>query len=267
MASNFYPSQGSPYRQSPQSRSINRSNTSPDLVGIDEEDHSSPSYNQANSHTNRQWLTANNNVSQSAPPTPRKVNSEFKSPSFTDRGRPSPGVNMGLPRKLTRRAAGSSSSLTPSGEEWNEVDGGGARKKMRYTKEEEMVEEVDNFDPMEAIHVFDSKCQLEDEWDKIQEQMVAFLKNYAKETLEHAYENIIQVNYLFTTMNKQAQEDLLAGVAAIEKEEAEHERARKIITDFSEEMKRAAEVLSRFGDHGNPLKALMAKREGGTGGA
>ncbi|WVQ70274.1 uncharacterized protein L199_008500 [Kwoniella botswanensis] len=278
----FPPSSGSPYQHiqpSPRAANFGRSNTSPDLVDVDEEgNHPSSSIN-TNTHSGngngRQW---NNHIPpaspagfhpHSAPATPRKPN--FVPPQFNANAeRPSPAINMGGPKKLTRRAGqgtGSSSSLPPSGEE-EEDAGGSSRKKMRYNShhakdEKKAKDEVeDTFDPMEAIHVFDSKAELEDEWDKIQGELVKFLDNYAKDTLAHAYENIIQVNYIFTKLNKDAQENLLAGVEAIETEESGHEKARKIITDFSAEMKRAAEVLSRFGNQDNALKAILAKPEG-----
>ncbi|OCF72043.1 hypothetical protein I204_07307 [Kwoniella mangroviensis CBS 8886] len=277
----FPPASGSPYHPNPSPRSANlgRSNTSPDLVDIDEEgNHPSSSVN-INAHngngTGRQWSNQVPPSSpagfhpHSAPATPRRPN--FVPPQFNANGeRPSPAINMGGPKRLTRRAGqgtGSSSSLPPSVEE-EEDAGGSSRKKIRYNShnamnEEKVKEEVeDTFDPMEAIHVFDSKAELENEWDKIQGELVKFLDNYAKDTLAHAYENIIQVNYIFTKLNKDAQENLLAGVEAIETEEAGHEKARKIITDFSAEMKRAAEVLSRFGNQGNAIKAILAKPEG-----
>lgn len=85
---------------------------------------------------------------------------------------------------------------------------------------------------------------------------------------EFRYDIIYATLWQFQTINKEAQENLRAGVASIEAEEAKQgrstsfqledsrtpelqlnnlvEEARKIITAFSEEMKRVAEVFGNF---------------------
>ncbi|WWC61309.1 uncharacterized protein I303_103890 [Kwoniella dejecticola CBS 10117] len=185
--------------------------------------------------------------------------------------RPSEGINMGMPKKLTRRVTpGHSTSMgsmnvNPFELERDEYETPTKRRKMLTSnahgeEERKAEEEVDDFDPMAPIHIFDSKAQLENQWDKIQQDTLKFLQKYAQDTLTKAYEHIFQVNYLFTSMHKEAQENLIAGVEAIEREEIGHENARKIITDFSDEMRRAADVLARFGNKGNGLNSLRAIR-------
>lgn len=61
------------------------------------------------------------------------------------------------------------------------------------------------------------------------------------------YDIILHVHYIFHQLDLQAQQSLIEGVQAIEEEEHRQEEARKVMTDFSNEMKRAAEVLKRFG--------------------
>ncbi|KIR25533.1 hypothetical protein I307_05746 [Cryptococcus deuterogattii 99/473] len=44
-------------------------------------------------------------------------------------------------------------------------------------------EEYTEFDPMAEISRFNCKTELEDKWDEIQEEMVPFLREFAKEAI------------------------------------------------------------------------------------
>ncbi|WVQ78144.1 hypothetical protein IAT38_000225 [Cryptococcus sp. DSM 104549] len=112
-----------------------------------------------------------------------------------------------------------------------------------------------DFDPMAPVERFDSRKELEDKWDEIQKEMVPFLQNFAHDALATTYDTILQVHYIFHQLNVDAQKSLVQGAEAIEAEERKQEDARKVITDFSNEMKRAAEVLKKFGG-GNLLRGI-----------
>ncbi|OWZ71231.1 hypothetical protein AYX14_03331 [Cryptococcus neoformans] len=120
-------------------------------------------------------------------------------------------------------------------------------------------EEYTEFDPMAEIGRFDSKTELEDKWDEIQGEMVPFLQEFAEQALASTYDIILHVHYIFHQLDLQAQQSLIEGVQAIEEEEHRQEEARKVMTDFSNEMKRAAEVLKRFGSATN--SSLLREKE------
>jgi len=71
---------------------------------------------------------------------------------------------------------------------------------------------------------------------------------------------IFTVNNIFHDLNVAAQGNLEEGVQAIEEQERQQEEARRTITDFSNEMKRVAEVLRGFGAS-MPGSVGLAKRE------
>nr|XP_031858833.1 uncharacterized protein CI109_005787 [Kwoniella shandongensis]KAA5525905.1 hypothetical protein CI109_005787 [Kwoniella shandongensis] len=103
---------------------------------------------------------------------------------------------------------------------------------------------------------YDSKTILEDEWDALQKQNMAFLEEFAKDTIANAYDIIFNTQYIYHQLVVEASQSLVTGVSLIEEEERKHEDARRIITDFSNEMKRAAEVLKKFGG-ADSMRALM----------
>ncbi|KGB80259.2 hypothetical protein CNBG_6097 [Cryptococcus deuterogattii R265] len=94
---------------------------------------------------------------------------------------------------------------------------------------------------------FNCKTELEDKWDEIQEEMVPSLREFAKEAIASTYDIILHVHYIFHQLDLRTQQSLIEGVEAIEEEEHRQEEARKVMIDFSNEMKRAAEVLKQFG--------------------
>ncbi|WWD15765.1 hypothetical protein CI109_100187 [Kwoniella shandongensis] len=134
----------------------------------------------------------------------------------------------------------------------NEVGNDGG---MDYEMEDEQVEE-EEFDPMATVVKYDSKTILEDEWDALQKQNMAFLEEFAKDTIANAYDIIFNTQYIYHQLVVEASQSLVTGVSLIEEEERKHEDARRIITDFSNEMKRAAEVLKKFGG-ADSMRALM----------
>ncbi|WWC85315.1 uncharacterized protein L201_000177 [Kwoniella dendrophila CBS 6074] len=285
-------SSGSPYHSSQYQRQGGiggrRENhkTSPEVADIDEEDIDTRTSTNTHLNSNIPHTPSRNNMRQqfntnhiptqahSAPVTPQS--GRFLPPSHGPNGieRPSPSIALGgqNSKRLTRRVgtqsqAQFSNSSSPIVNDENDPSGRKKRKFVDQQKQEEEKEKEkeesfidDDFDPMAPIHVFDSEAELENEWDKIQKDLVDFLNNFAKDTLSQAFENILQVNHLFTELNRKAQKELLDGVADIENEEAGHENARKIITDFSEEMKRAADLLSKFGGF-SLLKDLSNKKQ------
>ncbi|KIR57771.1 hypothetical protein I314_06490 [Cryptococcus bacillisporus CA1873] len=64
---------------------------------------------------------------------------------------------------------------------------------------------------------------------------------------EVGYDIILHVHYIFHQLDLRTRQSLIEGVEAIEEEEHRQEEARKVMIDFSNEMKRAAEVLKQFG--------------------
>ncbi|ODN73470.1 hypothetical protein L202_07981 [Cryptococcus amylolentus CBS 6039] len=126
-------------------------------------------------------------------------------------------------------------------------------------------EPEEEFDPMAPVERFDAKGELESKWNDLQKDMVPFLQNFTNEALSNTYSSlpamqthreadvtlsfdlILQAHYMYHQLNTRMQKELVEGVKAIDEEEMKQEAARKVITDFSNEMKRAAEVLKMFG--------------------
>ncbi|WVN89021.1 uncharacterized protein L203_104237 [Cryptococcus depauperatus CBS 7841] len=121
-------------------------------------------------------------------------------------------------------------------------------------QKDDLVQEEGEFDPTAPITMFNSKTELEAEWDQIQKEIVPFLQDFATEALSSTFDVILQLHYIFHQLETCAQRELRQGVQMIEEEEQKQEAARKVITDFSNEMKRAAEVLKRFGNKRNTPK-------------
>ncbi|WVQ71442.1 hypothetical protein IAR50_000979 [Cryptococcus sp. DSM 104548] len=112
---------------------------------------------------------------------------------------------------------------------------------------EQEQEQEQEFDPMAPVELFDSKGELESKWNEMQDEMVPFLQSFANEALSNTFDMILQAHLMYHQLNARVQKEFVEGVKAIENEEDKQEEARKVITDFSNEMKRAAEVLKRFG--------------------
>ncbi|WVO21826.1 uncharacterized protein IAS62_003140 [Cryptococcus decagattii] len=108
-------------------------------------------------------------------------------------------------------------------------------------------EEYTEFDPMAEIGRFNCKTELEDKWDEIQGEMVPFLREFAEQAIASTYDIILHIHYIFHQLDLRTRQSLIEGVEAIEEEEHRQEEARKVMIDFSNEMKRAAEVLKQFG--------------------
>ncbi|KAK8869960.1 hypothetical protein IAR55_000530 [Kwoniella newhampshirensis] len=117
-------------------------------------------------------------------------------------------------------------------------------------------EDDEEFDPMAPVDRYNSKNLLEEEWDNLQKKHMAFLEEFTKDTIASTYDIIFNTQYIFHQLVVEGSQNLVRGVYMIEEEERKHEEARRIITDFSNEMKRAAEVLKKFGA-ANPMKAIM----------
>ncbi|WRT66957.1 uncharacterized protein IL334_003922 [Kwoniella shivajii] len=241
-----------------------RTRSSPDIIGIDEEHHHRPSTPSTNHTNDSSKLGHTYSTPQMTPKRYNGVNAQYKSPA---------SVNMGPGKKLTRRANQDSNSsativaISPQVEEENtprkkkNASNININEKELQNRNEDGNDIDDEFDAMAPIHVFDSKTELEASWDKLQGELVEFLKDYTHDTLAHASENILHVTYLFENLNDQVQKDLAEGVKAIANEELRHEEARGIITAFSNEMKRAAEVLTKFSSAGNAVRALIEAKK------
>ncbi|TYJ54058.1 hypothetical protein B9479_005322 [Cryptococcus floricola] len=102
-------------------------------------------------------------------------------------------------------------------------------------------EPEEEFDPMAPVERFDAKGELESKWKDLQDEMVPFLQNFTNEALSNTFDLILQAHYMYRQLNTRMQKELVEGVKAIDEEEMKQEAARKVITDFSNEMKRAAE--------------------------
>ncbi|WWC69628.1 uncharacterized protein I206_103571 [Kwoniella pini CBS 10737] len=252
---------GSPYN-SKTPIPIGVKSISPEIVDIDQEGDVNMSTSDNNQNDNRFDIRINQGQGIRSEPTTPSTNRKQYLNQLNER--PSIGINMGISKKLTRRVQTGISNSIGSNNEFDQNEYDESSNKRRFSKEDERKqeeeEEMDDFDPMAPIDIFNSKAVLENEWDQIQKDMAQFLHKYAKDTLNNAYEHIFQVNYIFTSMNKEAQEALITGVEMIEKEEDGHENARKIITDFSNEMQRASDVLSRFSKKGNELNSLQVSQ-------
>ncbi|KAI9638556.1 uncharacterized protein MKK02DRAFT_42955 [Dioszegia hungarica] len=122
-------------------------------------------------------------------------------------------------------------------------------------------ERVQEFDPTAPIVKFDTKKMLVEEWEKIQAEIVPFLKNYVEEKLKSTYDEIQYVTNLFVQLNEDARKDLEDGVKRIEEEETKQEDCRKIIINFSRQMEEVAAVMSQFG--GAVAAAAAGRKEVG----
>ncbi|CAD6566664.1 MAG: vesicle coat component [Tremellales sp. Tagirdzhanova-0007] len=118
-------------------------------------------------------------------------------------------------------------------------------EKEREKEEALVVEEP--FDPTAPIARFDINTELIEKWDRIQAELVPFLQDFSKTMMANTYDIIFTVTHQFHTLNETVKASLESGVKTIEAEEAKQEEARRVITDFSNEMRRVALVLKKFG--------------------